>query len=224
MKDFFYFNDYIINNLAKEGEFPNNEFINAVKSENYEFSYIRYRLRSAYCSNVSWAFLTEDFIKEVVEKFKELNIKKAIDVFGGTGAFSYYVKKVDDSIDIISYTVENDSYFNVLTPMKENNKRKGILKVVRSHKEFYDLIDGFDCIIASWIPYELEDAEELLLRMNRNQYILVITEGEGGCIANDKFHNILDDERMFRKIYEFNNLLNFEGIRDRAYLYRKLTD
>ena len=222
MKEFFEFNDYIINNIVKNGEFPNNEFIEFLKKNDAKYIYIKSRIRNAYCSNVSWAFLTKDFINEVNEKFKELKIKKVIDVFGGTGAFSYYIKKTNPSIDIVSYTVEQDGYFNILTKMKEKNKERGLLKTVKKHTEFYELIKGYDCIIASWIPYDLEDAEKLLIKMDKEQYILVITEGKYGCIANDKFHDLLEDENMFKLEYKFKNLMSFEGIYDKAYLYKKI--
>jgi hypothetical protein len=219
--DFFYYNDYIINKLAKNGEFPSKEFIEIVKSDDRKYSYIKYRLRNLYCANVSWALLTEEFIKEVIDVFKKYKLKKIIDVFGGSGSFSYYIKKLNKEFDIVSYTIQNDSYFHHLSKMKENNLNNGLLKVVKSHKEFYNLIDGYDCVIASWIPYDLEDAENLLINMNKDQYILVITEGEGGCIANDKFHQILDS-KAFKKIHEFKTLISFDGIHDRAFLYKKV--
>jgi len=167
MPEFFKFNDYIVNNIAKKGEFPNKEFIEFLKKDDPKYLYIKSRIRNTYCSNVSWAFLTEDFINEVIKKFEELKIKKVIDVFGGSGAFSFYIKKLNPMIDIVSYTIENDGYFNILTKMKENNKKRGLLKIVKKHTEFYKLIKGYDCIIASWIPYELEDAEQLRVDLQR---------------------------------------------------------
>ena len=99
-------------------------------------------------------------------------------------------------------------------------KEIGYLKEVNKYQEFYDIIkeENYDMIIANWIPYQLADSFKIIENLRNEKYLFVTTEGEGGCIADDKFHSKLDNLQL---IHIFKEKINFPYLYDNSYLYKK---
>jgi len=196
----------------------NSYFYQIMVNKEIESNYIR----SIYNSLISWLFIDKELIEEIKTVFKKLNIKSSLEIFAGTGIFSFYLNKYCN-ISVKAYTKkwENDFYFSDKNLIFSFLNKKGIIKEVEQHTEFYDLEkkekNEYDVLIANWIPYLLKDAEKVITNLPVGKYLLVTTEGEDGCIANNKFHKMIEDLEL---VYIFRNLKSFPGIHDRMYLYR----
>lgn len=196
---------------------PDNSF-EFTKMLNKRNPYIN-SIRNIYNKYIAYPYLDKEFIEEISFILKKYNIKNIIDIFAGSGIFTYYLSQYN--FDTKAYTLKADKYIeSIQNSLKNFTLKNGYLNELKTHTEFYDLLQekDYDLIIASWIPYQLEDSYKIIENLQENKFLLVITESEGGCIADDKFHKKLENLKL---IYKFNNLKNFPGIHDQAFLYLK---
>lgn len=94
---------------------------------------------------------------------------------------------------------------------------RGVIECdVRDHD-----VAKYQAVILSW-PH---DGMETLSKMVAGQYLIYQGESWGGCTGSDEFHECLNDEEQFVGVdADFLNeyALQFSGIHDRWYIYRKM--
>lgn len=98
--------------------------------------------------------------------------------------------------------------------------RKASRNVIECDVRDHDVAQ-YDAVILSW-PH---DGMETVSKMVSGQYLIYQGESWGGCTGSDEFHAHLDDPDQFTEVNaDFLNeyALQFSGIHDRWYIYRKM--
>ncbi len=75
-------------------------------------------------------------------------------------------------------------------------------------------------VLMSWPCYTRTWCEDALHAMHPGQRIIYIGEGHGGCTATDKFHDMLDDPKLFKHI-SHHYYPQFYGLHDTANTYKR---
>jgi len=202
---------YIMNIL------PDNtfEFTKMLKERN---PYIN-SIRNFYNRYIAFPYLDKEFIFEVKNICKKYNINHILDIFAGSGIFTYYLNQ--QGFETKAFTLKKDKYIDSIdNSLKKRMIRNKFLEEIEYYTEFYNLLksENYDMVITSWLPYQLKDSYKVIDNLQDNKYLLVITEGIDGCIADEKFHKKLEELKL---IYTFKTLKNFPGIHDQAFLYCK---
>lgn len=169
-----------------------------------------YRLRTLHCQH-SFPILDVDNVKTL-----ELLIKrhipepKTIEVMSGNGWLSFWLSKV--GINIIA-TTDNHSW-NKQFDFKRTPVQIEKLDCVEAVKKYKEA----NLVIMSW-PYMDSNAYEVIKSLRKDQWLLYIGEGPGGCTANDKFFGYIQRYcQCFESEFGFKQ---FQGIHDEPMLIKK---
>jgi len=176
--------------------------------------------RRDYISHVGFPLLSYEFQFELQAQFKDLGIKTFVEIEAGTGALTTMLN--NSEVTGRGYTLDPDScehnWGMKKSPVFEYAREQGWLEFADIRK--LKLQEAPDIIVASWIPYE--GGEEVLEFFDNNpesDYFMVIGEGYGGCTANDKFHDWLEDN--FKHIWTSRHYQSFYAIHDSVEIYRR---
>lgn len=172
-------------------------------------SYInRFSVRDNYIIH-SFLILNHEFLLSIKKMVSDLNIKKISELSCGIGWFSYWLNKYNisiiDSVDNYSWKFKT----------KINN---WVTK--QDSKEYVKNNQDLDMFILSW-PYMDNVADNIWKSMKQGQYLLYIGEGYGGCTADDKFHELVEYNKIKDSWGLQNNFISFYAIHDYPVLYRK---
>ena len=168
----------------------------------------QYEFKDRY-TRKSFPILSDVLLTSFVYMIKELQLKRVVELNAGIGWLSYWLTKynvpVFRAIDNKTWKGHED-HLPIITEADS-------IQYVKKHS-------GTDLYILSW-PYMDDVALHIWQAMKKGQYLLYIGEGDGGCTANDKFHEVtglyeVDD------IWEMNrNAVSFWGIHDKPTLFKK---
>ena len=162
--------------------------------------YSDYYLRDAYNRKYGFSLISQETI-DVIKKYDPI-----LEIAAGTG----YISKMlfDNRVDVIATELGTKKYeFEVgsLFKIEELEARDAIEKYLDRN-----ILLSWPCYHGLW--------SELFLPLIKNQYLIYIGEGDGGCCATDEFFSILNKE--FRIIEEF-SIPKFFGIHDYLTVYKR---
>lgn len=165
--------------------------------------------RHWFVNRFSWALPTKEVIELIVKTIQANGIYTINDYYAGLGYWSYLLEQLGG---VLCRCFDNESSHMArkTSPWHEIEKQD------------CDLVENIspDCaVFMSWVPYE-GSAEHLLKKMHSGQLLFFITEGRGGCIADDATHNYID-ENFVELEGTHPQVLQFWGLHDRLEIYRK---
>ncbi len=177
--------------------------------------------RHEYIKHVGFPLLTYEFQRELQEQLQYLEIGTFVEIEAGTGALTTLL----NNIDVVGkgYTLDpagmEHNWGMDESPIFDYARDRGWLEFQDIRELRLDSIP--DMIIASWIPYE--SGEEVIEffdnQSHDSQYFMVIGEGQGGCTANDEFHEWLDEN--FDHVWTSLRYVSFNAIHDSVEIYSR---
>ena len=192
----------IIDALCKEGRFE--------ESGAFEQEYggmANYSARRKFVGKYAWAIPNEEALS-VIAKFAPI-----VEIGAGSGYWAYLLR--ERGVDIIAYDVHPlDSH------AKENRWHT-------DHKPWTSVLQGAErsvkkhadrSLFLCWPPYSSDMASKALAAYKDNT-VIYVGEGGGGCTADDAFHAELDSD--WKQIEEV-NIPHWEGVHDRLFVWRRL--
>lgn len=148
-------------------------------------SFNAFLLREHAIRHMGYALVTKRFARDLA---KYIGDNKCLEIMAGRGCLSKALK--DEGVDII--TTDDYSWSNKFnmhdtwTDVEEIHCLDAIMKYG----------EDVSYIICSWIPYNNiigYEALRLMSEINPNCKMIVIGEGEGGCTADDRFFENLEE-------------------------------
>jgi hypothetical protein len=174
--------------------------------------------RKVYIECFGFMAITKEFLNELKTVLEDKNIHQFIELQAGTGFFTKLLN--DEGFEGIGYTLSIDpgeyNWGMKSDGMYDFNISKSFLKIADIRNLYIDLPE---LVISSWIPYEHgEEVIEFFTNNTLPKYYMVIGEGEGGCTANDTFHEWLNNN--YEQEHQFETYDSFGGIYDNCILYK----
>ena len=165
-----------------------------------------YKQRENFRRGVSWHIPNTD----IIETLK--SISPVVSVGSGFGYTESIALK--EGVDIISTDIN---------PNMDNHWCRGGIFFGDVQK-----IDAIDAIkkyadrnvFMAWPAYNNSMAADVAENMKSGTYLLYVGESEGGCTGDERFFHILENDFV---LIEENFIPRWEGIRDTATLYKKIT-
>lgn len=155
--------------------------------------------------------INHEFMIELKNTVENLNIDLACELSCGTGYFSHWAIKYGLPMH---RSIDNKTWHNFKRYLPHVTKDDSVKFVKRN--------PGYQMFILSW-PYMDDVAFNIYRNMKKGQYLLYIGESMHGCTANDKFFRVVYGKRTERIETNLNNyFLQFYGIHDYCYLFKKL--
>lgn len=160
--------------------------------------------REIFTDMLSFSIPTTEALASIA---KFANRAPIVEYLAGTGYWSWLLQN-EFNVKVICTDKTND-HFKV-------SQYKTFLPVLRKHisKPVADTVS-----FISWVPYTSTIALPFLRRMAPESKLVWIGEGDGGCCADDKTYEYLDNSF---ECVESVPLVQFQGLHDNLYLYRKL--
>jgi hypothetical protein len=162
-----------------------------------------FEVRDEFVQKFGFAILTDNIV-EVLKKYSPI-----LEVGAGSGYWASELQKagVDivatDALDYAKYTpVWSAHNYTVVVP----------LKGVEAVQKYPDR-----ALLLVWPSYAANWATDSL-KAFKGSTVLYVGEGDGGCTANDEFHQILRTE--FEEIEDI-SMSQFWGIHDRLTIYKR---
>ncbi len=194
--------------MSKLPSSTNDDFIELLNS---------FMQRSGYIEKFGFVPLTDEFLGELISKFKKLRVKNFLELGAGTG----FLTKVLNDYGLpgigISLEIPEAKHHWGLSPspiynycIENNLLQLGDMTEIQ--------VEVPDLVVSSWVP--LGGGHEVMEFMQKNGYpewYLLIGEGEGGCTGSETFNSFVEDN--FDCVYRFSTYRSFAGIHDKALLY-----
>lgn len=172
-------------------------------------------LREDYIKDYGYTLLSEKMLNTLG---KILKGKKILEAGSGSGFLSYSLQNLGLDITPVDFKNVEDNPYS-FSQSYTNILNEDAVK----HLQFANkLSQSYDIVIMSWPCLGTDFANNILNAMKPGQKLIYIGERGGGCTANDKFFNSLEDktcldQKMTDKLQE--NSLSFTGLHDDWYVY-----
>ena len=177
------------------------------RSGTYEADLQEYYGRSKFTENLSWAIPDRESIMRIAEF---IGGKTTLEVGSGNGLWAGLLRAVleDNNGSVIptdNFSSHKFKESNCFVPVENLDS----LEAVRKYP--------VDVLLLIWPPYEDSMAIECLREFGGN-FLVYIGEGNGGCTANDAFHDCLDEQ--WEEI-DCLSIKQWNGIHDHLMLYTR---
>ena len=164
--------------------------------------------RTPYRRAYGYVLLTDKFVTTLAEY---IGNRPTVDLGAGSGYLAHQLHKNGVTIDAV-----DDGQWHISWNKFNPN-------IIIAKMQDYDL-SPYKVIIMAWPNYEHESDHLVLANLTKDQTLIYIGEGQGGCTGSDTFHEILHDE--FDYLEADSELVNthivqFMGIHDKVYVYRR---
>jgi len=179
-----------------------NHFFDSMSNYTFRDIYIKY----------SFTLLNHEFLETIKNYIEKNDIKYIIEVGAGTGFFSFWLEKYLDRkvIAVDSFKkeyFENDDYFHDIETID------AIEYMNKQQKET-------SLIIMAWPNYSTPFAFKVLKALHKNNHLLYVGEGKGGCTADDDFFEELRKDE-YVKIDKSEKFQSFSHIHDYPIFIKK---
>lgn len=181
-------------------------------------------LRDSYINKIGFVIYTEEVINVLSSLLKT---KKVVEVGSGSG----FLSRVLSSYGITVVAVDNNKSIYVMSRTEGNRwgqiYQQDITKDAVTYLKKVNKDAPPDVIIMCWPDYDSPFAHKIAKAMLPGQILIYQGEGHYGCTGDDSFHDFVDDDTLWESQQEIADQLNehhvqFEGIHDRWYVYKKL--
>lgn len=191
-------------------QFQWNQFLqNSTYQEQYE-------ARQKHIQFLGFPIITKEVINELSSFLGNM---KVADLGCGTGYISAALKSRGVNIDAY------DNYSSNYSVGKMNNAQYCEIHNV----DYFEIdLEQYHAILMSWPDYDSDNAFKIASKMKPGQILIYQGESKGGCTADDKFFDLIDDETQFFELIDMYYILNEYhvnfakiSIRDHWRIYRK---
>jgi hypothetical protein len=169
-------------------------------------------MRESYIRQYGFYIVSEDFIQNTVENFSK---NKILEVGAGTGFLSACLQNA--GVDIIPteahLTNNHYGFKKTYTEIIEEDS----VNYLKNNK------NRFDTVLMSWPNYDSTFAYKVVKNMVAGQTLIYIGEGYGGCTADDKFFDYMEEhaEILHNETNKFNQgSFSWVGIHDRVQIFK----
>jgi hypothetical protein len=161
----------------------------------------RVQARYDMCRKYSFAIPTKEAINEI-SKFSPI-----VEIGAGSGYWASLLQK--NGAKVLAYDkFPKDNKYNFT---------KKYTKIEKAGEEILKEIDSSYSLLLSWPNYDNDFAHNAL-KIFKGQTVIYIGEPEGGCTANDKFHQELKKSwRLHKEI----SIPQWDGIHDTVMIYKR---
>lgn len=162
----------------------------------------RFKVRHDMCREYAFAIPTKEALKEI-SKYSPI-----VEIGAGSGYWASLLKK--NGAEILAY----DKYH------KDNkyNFTKKYTEVLQSDEKILKTLDPSYNLLLCWPNYDNNFAYNSL-KLFKGEFVIYIGEPEGGCTANDKFHNLLKKKWTLIKEVQ---IPQWDGIHDLITIHQRL--
>lgn len=174
-------------------------------------------IKEKYWKEYGFTLICQEQIRTLVHQLKGL---KVLDAGSGSGFISYELKH--NGIDVTAVDTVNPldpkavSYYGI--------KNIWQLDIVGSAVE--QLPGDYDAVILAWPPHRETFAWEVAFAMDPGQLLFYQGEASGGCTGDQRFHNYIKHQQVWRPVEEYSDALdqhqlNFINNWDRWQVFQK---
>ena len=203
--------------ITKTDQLPTNAEIMAEieveRWDNWDFDKMNntWKIRKEY-TKYMFPILSHEFLLSIKNMVNDLDIYKISEIACGTGWFTHWLEKYDIPI---SDCIDNKSWkkkFNYWLPAV----------TIYDASHYVKKHPNIQMFILSW-PYMDTLAYRIWKNMKKGQYLFYIGESYGGCTADERFFDEVENSKVESKQITAleNNFLSFLGLHDRPIIYRK---
>lgn len=180
-----------------------NPYFDQVRTKHDAWDCNTYRLRRSLVNKFAWAIPTTDAVQAIASFVPQ---SKVLSIGAGTGYWEYLMAQIG-----LQVTAFDDKSWD------QKFRRWEWYSVRRAtHREARKLKYQNHALFLCW-PY-MDNMAYHALRLFKGTRLIYIGEGRGGCTANDKFFDLLEQAWT---LVDRISIPQWSGIHDDLYLYEK---
>lgn len=155
--------------------------------------------RDEYVTAFSWGIPNKRAIRAIA------NLSPIVEIGAGTGYWAHLIKKIGGHV-----TAYDDSSWRDMAIGVWHKVLRGSASAVKKHPTA-------KCLLLVWSPRDTRLAYNSLKHF-KGKYVAYVGEGLGGCVADDKFHELLASEWELKQRI---NLQHWNTAKDSLIIYQR---